>query len=574
MGSPQRDFLVRDMGTRTAKGVGLLGVLLMAGACTSSEVGALCPLPANASAAQKLAAICGCQSSLLKVVADFYRRPQLDLLLVVGNTRSMVKKQQEFAAILPELFSRLDEQHIDYHIGVVSTDVGSWTAADAPWTMSAGACDSFAGDDGRLQASSCLNRSANSAAAGSACAAVCPDRKFLPNDGRPFLARDDGKVNVPVALMTDPKTGQVVDNGPVLALQCLAMLGDGGCRISSPLESARRALDGHLAANRGFRRPDATLYVLFLTDGDDCSVSLARRGDNDPHTQSCASPDADAGASCYSLGAYRCLARDVVCAQPLNVAGAKTGCRERADSYLTPVADYIRFFTSLGPAYRMGVGGIWTLPALTPAAELRVAQNPNVAGSAGLDFAADDPAGCAATGDPTYTGQPQLRLAQLFAALNPESNRWGEPLQPVNVCAPADYVSALEPFAVRIIREFGPSCLPDLPATLPDGSPACMVGDVPLESPDAAPETLLPVCGATCCTAFSQSYRPPQLDPLLQSACAAEPADCYCAVPTELSRCRFSGATFGVWRKDNRDAPPGTALSIQCARQCPAPSGN
>lgn len=148
MGSPQHDFLVRAIGSRRVNGVALLGALLLAGACTSSEVGALCPLPATASAAQKLAAVCGCQSSFLHLVADSYRRPQLDLLLVIGNTRSIVKKQQAFAAILPELFARLDDQHIDYHIGVVSTDVGSWTAADAPWTMSAGACDSFAGDDG------------------------------------------------------------------------------------------------------------------------------------------------------------------------------------------------------------------------------------------------------------------------------------------------------------------------------------------------------------------------------------------------------------------------------------------
>ena len=47
---------------------------------------------------------------------------------------------------------------MDLHVGIVSTDVGSWVAADQPFAQPAGACDSFAGDDGALQAVSCWER--------------------------------------------------------------------------------------------------------------------------------------------------------------------------------------------------------------------------------------------------------------------------------------------------------------------------------------------------------------------------------------------------------------------------------
>lgn len=543
-----------------------LGLLLTAAGCVSSEFGAQCRVPAQATPEQQRAALCACQHGVFELIADSYRWKKLDLLFVVGNTPSMVKKQQALAAVLPGLLSALDEKNADYHLGVVSTDVGSWSAPDTPWTMSAGACDSFSGDDGQLQAVSCLERSTNSAAAASACAAVCPDRKFLPTDGSPFVSGRAGKVNVPAAPQIDAKTGRLVDYGPVYALQCMIMLGDGGCAVSSPLESARRALDGHLTGNSGFRRPDATLYIAFLTDADDCSVQPARRGDNAPQTQNCAAPDADAAASCYSLGAYRCLARDLTCEQPLNVAGTKTGCQERADSYLEPVDSYIRFFSSLGPQTRLGAAGIWTATPLNRTSELRVAQNPNVAGSAGLGFSAGNPAGCVAESDPTLTGQPQHRLAELFTALNhSHSSRFAHP---ASVCEPADYLSAFEPITTRVIIDYLPACLPNVPARLPDGSPACLVEDVPLDS-RGAPARLLPVCSAGCCAAFVDRYLPAAIDPKIREDCAAEPADCYCVTPHAQGHCRDSGLAFGTWRKDNAD-PPDTLINVRCALECPS----
>lgn len=566
MRSPYRALWFRVLGPRFSFGLFGIGLLLTTAGCTSTEVGAQCPVPAGATPEQQQAALCACQHGVFEQISDTYRWKKLDFLFVVGNTPSMVKKQQALAAVLPELLAALDEKNADYHIGVVSTDIGSWTASDTPWAGPAGSCDSFSGDDGRLQAVSCLERSKNSAAAASACAAVCPDRKFVPTDGAPFVSGRWGKVNVPESLQTDARTGRVVDYGPVYALQCMIMLGDGGCEVSAPLESARRALNDHLLANSGFRRPGATLYIAFLTDADDCSVQPARRRDNAPQTQNCAAPEANAAASCYSRGAYRCLARDVTCDQPLNVAGKKTGCRGREDSYLEPVDSYIRFFTSLAPPARLATAGIWTAAPLTAAGELQVAQDPNIPGSAGLGFSADDPAGCVAAGDPTLRGQPQHRLGELFTALNRSHS--GRLTHPASVCDSADYLSAFDLITERVISDYAPECLLDVPARLPDGSPACLVEDVPLD-PRGAPARLLPVCSAGCCAAFGDRYLPAALDPKIRKSCAAEPADCYCITPSDQGRCRDSKLAFGAWRKDNAD-PPDTFINVRCALSCPS----
>jgi hypothetical protein len=237
----------------------LLTQALAAGGCSTPAFTAICALPDNAIPEQQLAAVCSCQRGVAETIWSPYRRPKIDLLLVIGNTPGMVKKQRALAQTFPALLSLLEGAHFDYHIGVVSTDTGSWVAPNAPWPMSAGSCDSFAGDDGQLQKTSCLDRSSGSAAAANACAAVCPDRRFLPTDGLPFVAGAGGRTNVPVALAPDPMTGRMVDYGPAYALQCMAMLGDGGCVISAPLASARLALDGHADVNRGFLRPHSLL---------------------------------------------------------------------------------------------------------------------------------------------------------------------------------------------------------------------------------------------------------------------------------------------------------------------------
>lgn len=552
------------------RGVRFFFLAAVLGSCSAPAVDAVCAVPAEGTVAQQAAAVCACQNGIAEVPIPAYRRKKIDLLLVVGNTAGMAAKQQALAESLAFLPRSLALQDYDYHIGVVSTDVGSWITADTPWTMSAGACDSFAGDDGKLQTTSCLDRGSVSAAAAGACAALCPDRKFLPTDGRAYLARENGKTNVPSSLEPDAMTGQLIDRGPEYAFKCMTILGDAGCTISAPLESARRALDGHLLQNSGFLRPDSLLAVLFLTDEDDCSLQLSRRAEGDPHTQSCVVPDPAAAATCYGLGPYRCLARDVACDQPMNTAGLKTNCHERADSALESVDTYARFFASLHSPFRTLLLGIWTLPALGNGGQLTVEQDPKVGGSAGLVLGRGNNAGCQSAGSPLITGSAQLRLASFVASLSRELGESPSDFaESVSVCAPTAYAQAVLPLATSIGLGRVASCLPGLPRLRPDGSPLCEVGDVAIDFPAATPAVPMPLCDSGCCTAFANSASArPSGDPVIAAACAAEPADCYCAVVSNVAGICPGGARLGVWRKDNAEAPPDSVTSLRCATQC------
>ena len=549
----------------------VFGLLGWAVSCSAPGFSSVCQVPETGTPAEKLAAVCSsCQSGIAQMLVHNADRWKRDVLFVVSNTRGMAVKQRALAESLSSAVATLDSVDLDTHIGVISTDVGSWVAPNTPWTMSSGSCDSFEGDDGALQALSCLDRGNLSAGAAAACSAVCPDRRFVPTDGHPFLIRKDGRYNVPAAWEPDPKTGRMIDRGPEYALRCMLMLGDGGCSLSSPLESLRRALDGHRRENAGFFRPGVPLWIVILTDSDDCSMQLARRGEGDPHTQDCNVADPNAPASCYSLGAYRCLARDVICDQPMNVAGSKTRCQERSDRALTPVGTFIEAIRSALPKTPVEVVGLWTTPSLADGGKLVVTQSPRVAGSAGLDFGQGTDASCRAAADPTLTGQAQLRLSKFADSFFAPPLPWQWSRQ-INLCEPTQYSEALSGLGSTILKGFGLDCLPAPPKLNADGTPACLVGDVPKDRPDHAPESLLPLCSPGCCDAFDHriSRSTPQSDPVIRAACQPEPADCYCALASQQA-CPGS-ALVTTWRKDGADDPPNKVTSVRCAVQCPAP---
>ena len=80
--------------------------------------------------------------------------------------------------------------------------------------------------------------------------------------GATYISDDNGVKNY---------TGQLED-----VFTCIAAVGDSGCGFEQPLASVVRALgaDGRPAPpeNQGFLRPDALLFIVLLTDEDDCSV--------------------------------------------------------------------------------------------------------------------------------------------------------------------------------------------------------------------------------------------------------------------------------------------------------------
>jgi hypothetical protein len=369
---------------------------------------------------------------------------KVDLLLVIDNSPSMSPKQKALGNNIGRLTRLLQQLDIDYHVGIISTDVGTNTAPGTPWG-GIGACDTYEGDDGVLQSAACTSRTATSSDARAACAALCPDSKFVPTDGLRYITSSGGVTNVPAALEVDPMTGKTVDTGPEKALRCMAMIGDGGCGIESPLEALMRALDGHRSENSGFLRPDALLTVLVITDEDDCSVQLARRSENSPLTRDCdpASPDA---FDCYNLD-YRCFARSVQCDQTMLTPGDKTNCKERPGSYLESVDKYVSFLSTLRPAGRLVVSGIWTRPAVTEGGKVQIARISGGTSTPFLNRAVGTGASCAYAADTTIIGQAQLRLSS-FASKLPGS------LQS-SVCDIDKYSTALDGVVQAIRTKLG-----------------------------------------------------------------------------------------------------------------------
>jgi len=345
----------------------------------------------------------------------------VDVLFVVDNSPSMAPKQQALAASLPKLIQSLDALNVDYHIGITTTDVGSTVAPGKLWG-SIGTCDTYEGDDGVLQNLPCTVRVNGSAATRNACAMYCPDDRFVPTDGKRYIAKENGLTNVPQDLRLDPMTGNTVDYGPINAARCMAIVGDGGCGIEGTLEGSRRALDGHSPDNHGFLRSGSLLVVIFLTDEDDCSVRLARRSENNPLTKDCSTPDQNASYDCYGVD-YRCLARSVICDEPMNSPGSKTNCRERPNSYLEPLDTYARFFRGLLKDHRLLISGIWTQPSISKGGKLVISRGNIGSSSAYLNRAGGMDASCFSASDPNIFGQAQLRLSA-FASAVPNAQQY------------------------------------------------------------------------------------------------------------------------------------------------------
>lgn len=367
----------------------------------------------------------------------------IDVLFLIDNSPSMAPRQKALAASFKSFMQKIEATGADYHVAIATSDIGSTVAPDARWGNISMSCETFAGDDGLLQAIPCTSRFNLSPEAMAACTALCPDPKYVPSGGL-FISRTGGVTNVPAALVVDPKTGKTVDQGPLRAFQCLALVGDGGCGIEGQLEGAKLALDGHRLENSGFLRTGSMLAVIFITDEDDCSVKVTRRAENNPLSHDCATPDANASYDCFNAD-YRCQARSLVCNEALNTPGTKTGCHERDDSYLEPVKKYVDFFSTLRPSNRLFVSGIWTLPPLDSGGELTVVERVGPSGSHSLNRL---PQECAAESG-GIGGAPQLRLSKLAQHFK------GRGGVEVSLCDEGSYSSALDGMATTILFKAG-----------------------------------------------------------------------------------------------------------------------
>ena len=546
-----------------------LGVTVAMSACVAPQVGNPCPIPDNATDAQRTSALLQCNPGIGTLPVPFSLRKDVDILFLIDNSPSMRPKQQALATNIPKFIQAIDSFGANYHVGIATSDIGIDVAEGQLWTNSGTtditSCNTFAGPEkSQLRARPCTQNSFNDQAGRDACTALCPDARFVPTDGQNFISNIDGVTNVPVNMKTDPMTGKLVDQGPINAFQCMALVGDTGCGVEGQLEASIRALDGR---NANFLRSNSILAVIYITDEDDCSVRAAQRTQLNPQTRACdpAQPD---NYDCYNLD-YRCLARSIQCNESLLTSGPKTGCTERPDSFLEPLSKYYNFFNKLRPqASKLLISGIWTQPSLSNGGVLQIAQtttvNPN---STTLNRATGTMASCSYSKDSTIFGQAQYRLSK-FASQFGTDPQSGQPnALEVSICDIDNYPTALDKIAEALRKRISASCLPVVPKTS-NGKPVCLVGDVDVNTPNASPDNGFPVCSTSCCNAFATSANPTPADAAVQSACAGETTDaCYCAVKSTVGQCQGQGETgivAGIWRKNGASAPPGKQANFLC----------
>ncbi|MGE0550564.1 MAG: hypothetical protein AB7O24_03160 [Kofleriaceae bacterium] len=237
----------------------------------------------------------------------------VDILFVIDDSPSMLDKQtnlknnfKDFISVLQTIQGGLP----DVHIGVVSSDVGTFATDGNPGgaigQIGMGGC-SGTGKNGNLQTYG---------------ASI--------NGGDLFISDIKGTDNMRLTNYT----GNLED-----VFSQIASAGAGGCGFEQHLTAMRKALDNN-STNAGFLRNDAYLAVIFIADEDDCSMSKASLLSNDP--------------SLGALQSFRCNQFGHICdvngetTTAMKATGPKDQCHPNESSaYLEKVENYVEFLKSL-----------------------------------------------------------------------------------------------------------------------------------------------------------------------------------------------------------------------------------
>jgi len=493
---------------------------------------------------------------------DPERVPVADLLFMIENTSLSLPIQRRLVDQSPRLFERLRSRPLNYHVGVVSSDVGSTLYPGHVWDRLGWACNTFAGDGGTLQSAACDTRNVTPDAR-MACAHLCPDSTMVPSDGRPFIAVENGVTNVPPKLERDGTTGKMVDSGPMKAFRCMALIGDVGCGITGHMEAVRRALLPTNTANAGFLRPDSILAVVMVTSGDDCSVPLPNRNLNSPNTINCLEPSSEASPLCFTPSETRCLAGAITCDEPMNTSGIKTNCKARANSYLEPTDTYFRFLSSLRPKHKLALAGIWPRPALDEGGRLEI-ESTIPGDSRGLNLAGSTRASCAYAGDTSVWGNAQIRLSTLARSFG--NSKLASRFLEHSACELDSFDSVLTSVVDSIFLKTHP-CVENQRLGAGSEQPLCLVRDEPREGSKGERSDYYPACSEHCCQAFSLAKDPQATDPQIRASCKEDPT-CYCAVESSVGIC--DGASLAsVWRPRTAPQPAGTVTRFDCLSSVP-----
>lgn len=161
------------------------------------------------------------------MTADALGCSKMDILFVIDNSQSMEQEQQNLIANFPMFISVLDASGLDYRVAVTTT--------------------------GRNYSYNMTTPLGN-----------------LPQN---ISGGDNGTMLKPTACNMTKRWIDKTDPNPSMTFSCLANVGIGGPSNEMPLGAVRDAFEDRMAdgTNSGFRRNDALLGVVMLTDENDCS---------------------------------------------------------------------------------------------------------------------------------------------------------------------------------------------------------------------------------------------------------------------------------------------------------------
>jgi len=154
---------------------------------------------------------------------------KIDILFVVDNSGSMGQEQTNLAANFPMFLSLIDQSGLDYRVAITTTGM-NYTYSQA----------------------------------------TIPGGPVLPIS---VTGGDNGALLQPAGCGMTRRWIEKADANAATAFACAANVGTNGPSDEMPLAAMRAAFDERIAdgTNAGFRRADALLAVVILTDENDCS---------------------------------------------------------------------------------------------------------------------------------------------------------------------------------------------------------------------------------------------------------------------------------------------------------------
>lgn len=511
----------------------------------------------------------------------------IDILFVIDNSPSMANKQAALAANIPKMIQILQQlpgpnggiSLPDVHIGVVSSDMG------------AGNAGRWLGDRGLLWGND-PSPGAIATVGGAGCG-LDPGARWIED-----VLKLDGSGR------SQNYTGVLAD-----VFSCMAQaVGFGGSVYPQPLQALRVAVNpqsGINEANTGFLRSKAYLFIVLISDQDDCSA------DPDDTKNDGLFLQVNPGDSAR----LRCAARGHICnGQPIPDYAPATGytgqgfsadlgacaAKDQVDpahpdpAYLPlirveDVVDSV-LGAKAGRANRVLVSGIIGWPTYSDRLDARYA--------IGKDSAAPSPqntlwdtlpictaAATAASEGNGYQAYAGLRLKQFLDTLGHRDTDGNAVPNGFSICD-QDFTNAMTQLGSDLIGFFHPGCVY---YPLVDSNPSTLAVDPECQAVQQAycdtnqndcpssgyRENPLPQCR----TSQGELLDPenPKLD-----AVPDDNRPCWYLLydPDPLTGCpmAFRGQTISVLRQAGHVAPPGSRLAMTCWTcpdqdpLCPGPS--